>query len=96
MCVLQLMLPTEQNGGTDSDGQYLQPTEPPKLPYNLLGISLLQLVTVILTCLAKNSPSIKASEASMERMGNTVDAFTSRGNDIIRYVVCLACNLVCW
>lgn len=77
------MLPAEQT--KDLACQYAAaPVEPPKLPYNLLGINLLQLLTVLLTCLAKNSPSTKASEASMERMGNTVDAFTSRGNDIIR------------
>ena len=73
------MLPTEQATNNNA-----LTTEPPKLPHNLLSINLLQLLTIILTCLAKNSPSTKSSEASLERMSNTVDTFTSRGNDIIR------------
>ncbi|XP_060557180.1 S phase cyclin A-associated protein in the endoplasmic reticulum-like isoform X3 [Ruditapes philippinarum] len=79
---LSLMMPTEQ--ATSSNALT---TEPPKLPHNLLSINLLQLLTIILTCLAKNSPSTKSSEASLERMSNTVDTFTSRGNDILSYII---------
>lgn len=78
---VQLMLPTDQP--TDTSALTGNP-EPHKLPYNLLAINLLQLLAILLTCLAKNSPSTKSSEASIERMGNTVDTFTSRGNDVIR------------
>ncbi|KAL4227984.1 hypothetical protein ACF0H5_013422 [Mactra antiquata] len=81
---LTLTLPTEQ---ATNNNAYTANPEPPKIPYNLLGINLLQLLAVILTCLAKNSPSTKSSEASLERMSNTVDAFTSRGNDIISYII---------
>ncbi|XP_052278081.1 S phase cyclin A-associated protein in the endoplasmic reticulum-like isoform X2 [Dreissena polymorpha] len=83
---LTLMLPADSSNSAPPllDAP---PPVPPKLPYNLLGISLLQLLTIMLSCLAKNSPSTKSSEASLERMSNTVDAFTSRGNDIISYIV---------
>lgn len=85
------MLPVEQPSSSANQLAAAAPTEPLKLPYNLLALNLLQLLTILLTCLAKNSPSIKASEASVERMGNTVDAFTSRGNDIIRCVLINGC-----
>lgn len=81
---LSLMLPADQP--TNNNALTVNP-EPPKLPYNLLAINILQLLAIILTCLAKNSPSTKSSEASQERMGNTIDAFTSRGNDIISYII---------
>ncbi|WAR00339.1 SCAPE-like protein, partial [Mya arenaria] len=81
---LTLMLPGESVTPTTQNP--LMP-EPPTLPYNLLGLSLQQLLTVILNCLAKNSPNTKSSEASLVRMSNTTDAFTSRGNDIISFII---------
>ena len=73
------MLPTDQISIESQSG-----TDLPKLPHNLLAINLMQLITTILSCLAKNSPSLKSSDASQERMSKTIDAFTSRGNDVIR------------
>ena len=82
----QLLLPAEQlrpsSAGSASESTSSPPD--PKLPYNVLALHLMQLLSTILSCLAKNSPATKSSEASIERMGNTVDTFTSRGNDIIR------------
>ncbi|XP_036365773.1 S phase cyclin A-associated protein in the endoplasmic reticulum isoform X3 [Octopus sinensis] len=55
-----------------------------KLPSDSLSISLMQLISSILSCLAKNNPLSNSSEASVERMSSSGDAFLNRGNDLIR------------
>ncbi|XP_078316158.1 S phase cyclin A-associated protein in the endoplasmic reticulum-like isoform X2 [Crassostrea virginica] len=58
-----------------------------KLPYDALVVSLMQLLSTVLSCLAKHKPSVNVSEASAERMSGTVDTVSSRSNDLISYVV---------
>ncbi|CAI9733996.1 phase cyclin A-associated in the endoplasmic reticulum-like isoform X1 [Octopus vulgaris] len=58
-----------------------------KLPSDSLSISLMQLISSILSCLAKNNPLSNSSEASVERMSSSGDAFLNRGNDLISYVI---------
>ncbi|XP_056020838.1 S phase cyclin A-associated protein in the endoplasmic reticulum-like isoform X2 [Ostrea edulis] len=58
-----------------------------KLPYDAFALSLMQLMSTVLSCLAKNSPLSNVSEASAERMSGTVDTVSSRGNDLISYIV---------
>ncbi|XP_023932135.1 S phase cyclin A-associated protein in the endoplasmic reticulum-like isoform X1 [Lingula anatina] len=59
----------------------------PHLPHDVVCTSLMQLIATILSCLAKQNPSSNSSEASAERMSSTGDAFMSRGNDIISYII---------
>ena len=53
--------------------------------------ALLQLLVVVLSCLAKNNPTVNVSDASAERMssimGSGRDAFSTRANDIVSYVI---------
>ncbi|XP_048254024.1 S phase cyclin A-associated protein in the endoplasmic reticulum-like [Haliotis rufescens] len=58
-----------------------------KLPYDPLAASLMQVVASVLSCLAKNNPTLHSSEASLERMSSSGDAFANRGNDIISYII---------
>ena len=55
-----------------------------RLPFDLISTSLMQFLATILLCLAKNNPTMNASEASAERMSGSGDAYMNRGNDIIR------------
>ena len=55
-----------------------------QLTFDPLGSALMQLIASILTCLAKHNPSLISSEASLERMSSSGDAFMNRVNDIIR------------
>ena len=79
----QVMMPDDQNLSSTSSNN----SQPTSLPYDSAAVSLLQLLSTILSCLAKHNPSINSSEASMERMSSTGDAFMNRGNDMIRYVL---------
>lgn len=74
------MMPNDQNLSSLSSSS----SQPASLPYDAVAVSTLQLVSTVLSCLAKHNPSINSSEASMERMSGTGDAFMSRGNDMIR------------
>lgn len=58
-----------------------------KLPSDSLSVGLMQLISSILSCLAKNNPLSNSSEASVERMSSSGDAFLNRGNDLISYVI---------
>lgn len=55
------------------------------LPFDPVCSGLMQILSTVLSCLAKNNPSSNCSEASSERMSGTGDAFANRGNDLIRY-----------
>ncbi|CAL1531856.1 unnamed protein product [Lymnaea stagnalis] len=57
------------------------------LPFDPVCSGLMQVLSTVLSCLAKNNPAINCSEASSERMSATGDAFTNRGNDIISYII---------
>ncbi|KAH9488551.1 hypothetical protein Btru_061807, partial [Bulinus truncatus] len=57
------------------------------LPYDPVCSGLMQILSTVLSCLAKNNPSSNCSEASSERMSGTGDAFTFRGNDLISYII---------
>ncbi|KAJ8318369.1 hypothetical protein KUTeg_003460 [Tegillarca granosa] len=85
---LLILLPDEQSrpGSASSGSQQTSSVNSSsgKLPYDTMAVSLLQLLATILSCLAKYNPAINCSEASVERMTGTGDAFTSRGNDVIR------------
>ncbi|ESO94542.1 hypothetical protein LOTGIDRAFT_215534 [Lottia gigantea] len=58
-----------------------------KLPSDPVAGNLMQLIATILTRLAKNNPSTTCSEASLERMSSSGDAFLNRGNDFISYLI---------
>ncbi|XP_041368971.1 S phase cyclin A-associated protein in the endoplasmic reticulum-like [Gigantopelta aegis] len=60
-----------------------------KMSHDPLAASLMQVITCVLTCLAKNNPTLHSSEASMERMSSSGDAFASRANDFISYIICI-------
>ncbi|KAL5005177.1 hypothetical protein ScPMuIL_018633 [Solemya velum] len=57
------------------------------LPHDPVATVLMQLIACILSCLAKNNPLLNCSEASVERMSGSGDAFVNRGNDVISYVI---------
>ncbi|XP_076101540.1 S phase cyclin A-associated protein in the endoplasmic reticulum-like isoform X1 [Mytilus galloprovincialis] len=80
---LLVMMPNDQNLSSLSSSS----SQPASLPYDAVAVSTLQLVSTVLSCLAKHNPSINSSEASMERMSGTGDAFMSRGNDMISYMI---------
>ncbi|CAC5420269.1 S phase cyclin A-associated protein in the endoplasmic reticulum [Mytilus coruscus] len=80
---LLVMMPNDQNLSSMSSSS----SQPASLPYDSVAVSTLQLVSTVLSCLAKHNPSINSSEASMERMSGTGDAFMSRGNDMISYMI---------
>ncbi|XP_064608297.1 S phase cyclin A-associated protein in the endoplasmic reticulum-like isoform X2 [Liolophura sinensis] len=58
-----------------------------KLPYDPVVSNLMFALSTILSCLAKNNPTFNCSEAAAERTSNSGDAFMSRGNDVISYVI---------
>lgn len=66
------------SGGSDGS------SETNSLPFDPVCSGLMQVLSTVLSCLAKNNPASNCSEASSERMSGTGDAFTNRGNDIIR------------
>ncbi|XP_033749375.1 S phase cyclin A-associated protein in the endoplasmic reticulum-like isoform X2 [Pecten maximus] len=87
---LTILLPDEQkrpasgfSGTTLSSGS----SSTSKLPFDLIAVSLMQLLSSILNCLAKYGPTAKCSEASAERMSSSGDPFTIRGNDVISYII---------
>ncbi|KAK7009489.1 S phase cyclin A-associated protein in the endoplasmic reticulum-like isoform X1 [Biomphalaria glabrata] len=57
------------------------------LPFDPVCSGLMQILSTVLSCLAKNNPSSNCSEASSERMSGTGDAFANRGNDLISYII---------
>ncbi|XP_069138019.1 S phase cyclin A-associated protein in the endoplasmic reticulum-like isoform X2 [Argopecten irradians] len=88
---LTILLPDEQKrpssglSGTNlSSGSSGGPC---KLPFDLVAVSLMQLLSSILNCLAKYGPTAKCSEAAAERMSSSGDPFTIRGNDVISYII---------
>lgn len=87
-CPLQFLLPDTQSrpgsGLSTSSTQSTGSGASNKLPYDAFALSLMQLMSTVLSCLAKNSPLSNVSEASAERMSGTVDTVSSRGNDLIR------------
>ncbi|XP_059161498.1 S phase cyclin A-associated protein in the endoplasmic reticulum-like isoform X2 [Physella acuta] len=62
-------------------------TDTNSLPFDPVCSGLMQVLSTVLSCLAKNNPASNCSEASSERMSGTGDAFTNRGNDIISYII---------
>ncbi|KAK3096644.1 hypothetical protein FSP39_001987 [Pinctada imbricata] len=76
--------PSSANTSTSLSGA----SQSNKLPYDVVALSLLQLMSTILSCLAKNNPVYNSSEASAERMTVTgADGVTVRGNDLISYII---------
>ncbi|XP_062612464.1 S phase cyclin A-associated protein in the endoplasmic reticulum-like isoform X2 [Saccostrea cucullata] len=92
---LMLLLPENQSrpgsgqsaGSSQSSGTISGTSQGHKLPYDALALSLMQLMSTVLSCLAKNNPASNVSEASAERMSGTVDTVSSRANDLISYIV---------
>ena len=56
-----------------------------KLPCDPVASALVHLLSTITSCLARNNPATKSSEASAERMSTIgEDSFSSRAQDVIR------------
>ncbi|KAK3584862.1 hypothetical protein CHS0354_027613 [Potamilus streckersoni] len=87
LLINQLVLMVPQETPVQSGSAGLPGVGSPKLPTNSVAVSLIQLLSSILSCLAKHNPMSNSSDASVERMGNTTDAFTSRGSDVISYII---------
>ena len=88
---LQVLIPDNysamlqsQNVNSSQGGAGIQQTSS-DLPYDPIGSALMQTVSTILTCLARNNPATRSSEASAERMTMSGDSFLNRANDNIRY-----------
>ena len=65
-----------------------------RLPCDTVASALLQLLVAVLACLARNNPTLNASDASAERMSSSGrDAFTTRANDIVRCASVFAVQL---
>ncbi|GFR79611.1 S phase cyclin A-associated protein in the endoplasmic reticulum-like isoform X2 [Elysia marginata] len=77
-------IPSATRGGSSNSSTTSDCGEPNQLPFDPVCCSLMQVLGMVLTCLAKNNPASNCSEASAERMTATGDAFMNRGNDIIR------------
>ncbi|KAL8602244.1 hypothetical protein ACOMHN_022757 [Nucella lapillus] len=81
---LSTMIPGDQVtktagvGGERDQGQ---------LPYDAVAASLMWVLTIVLSCLAKHNPVSNSSEASLERMSATGDTMACRSNDIISYII---------
>ncbi|XP_060063771.1 S phase cyclin A-associated protein in the endoplasmic reticulum-like [Ylistrum balloti] len=87
---LTILLPEEQKrpaSGFSGTNLSSGSSGPCKLPFDLVAVSLMQLLSSILNCLAKYGPTAKCSEASAERMSSSGDPFTIRGNDVISYII---------
>ncbi|XP_076464959.1 S phase cyclin A-associated protein in the endoplasmic reticulum-like isoform X2 [Babylonia areolata] len=74
---LSIMIPSERAVRSDSC----------TLPYDSVAASLMSVLTVVLSCLAKHNPASNSSEASLERMSATSDTMACRSNDIISYII---------
>ncbi|XP_021362165.1 S phase cyclin A-associated protein in the endoplasmic reticulum-like isoform X2 [Mizuhopecten yessoensis] len=87
---LTILLPEEQKrpaSGYSGTNLSSSSSGPSKLPCDLVAVSLMQLLSSILNCLAKYGPTAKCSEAAAERMSSSGDPFTIRGNDVISYII---------
>lgn len=80
---LSVMIPADQAvKTTNSNGD-----QQDHLPYDAVAASLMSVLTIVLSCLAKHNPASNSSEASLERMSATGDTMACRSNDIISYII---------